>query len=103
MSYISNWELINISKNREWNAKRDKEDSFLYRIRLSLGVDSLRGNHNTLQCVMKEIKLFEVIPSECPMGKDDCIGCKHLYYFKIYQTEVDIHCDYDDYSKEDEK
>lgn len=52
---------------------------------------------------MKEIKLFEVIPSECPMGKDDCIGCKHLYYFKIYQTEVDIHCDYDDYDKEDEK
>ena len=44
---------------------------------------------------MNYIKLAEVVPYECPLDRDNCIGCRYFDYVKIWPDEAEVHCEGD--------
>ena len=59
---------------------------------------------------MRSVKLWELIPNGnyCPLGIDDCLGCKYLRGVTCYHAdeagrvgEVYVNCDYEGNTKEE--
>lgn len=51
---------------------------------------------------METIELEQIRPKECPTGKDNCIGCSHFWYVRIYPNDAVADCDYDESVNEKE-
>ena len=46
---------------------------------------------------MKSIDIEQVRPKECPIGRDDCVGCHYLGY--IAPSGNWLYCEQDDKTK----
>ncbi len=48
---------------------------------------------------MGYVEIAEVIPYDCPLGKDNCLGCEHY----VQMQKKSIVCSYDQYQQTDDE